>query len=236
MVAPTEDSMDNRMRKKPVMIALVAMGVIALVGLRYLVFLTDGEKSQKELLARSRRAYATMAFDEVAISLQKLLEDDPQHPEANYLLGLVYEGMGRIDEAILRYQRAAESAPGLAAPHYNLAVLYQQRLQTQLAISELEIAVELAPHFSSAHYLLGRIHLEQRAWEAAEKEFRKAIEAKPLNPKLLTGSYLYLGDSYRGREQWDQAIKYWKKALELDPENAEAQQRLEMETDGDRGR
>lgn len=69
--------------------------------------------------------------DEAIATLERALEVDPAHVEANNELAILLRTEGRFEEAEQAYRRALEADPGYALAHYNFGVLLDLYLGRQ---------------------------------------------------------------------------------------------------------
>jgi tetratricopeptide (TPR) repeat protein len=69
-----------------------------------------------EALAAAERYRGEGRLDEAEQLCRRILDGDPNSPDAEALLGLVAHQGGRLPEAIKHMRRATELAPGVAPP------------------------------------------------------------------------------------------------------------------------
>ncbi|MCU9956829.1 tetratricopeptide repeat protein [Burkholderia sp. BKH01] len=117
-------------------------------GLRTVALLPN-EVLVRILLADTFRVMNRLA--EADEQCQRLLELQPDHPEAMRVRGLVLFAMRRTDEAIAACRRAVELAPSAAAPMSTLGFVLLELGATQEAVGWLKRSIEINPTDSVTH-------------------------------------------------------------------------------------
>jgi len=114
---------------------------------------------------------------------QKLLNVDPEHALANYLLGSVLLSRGKLKEAEDFLRRSVEKKPTSAACN-DLAENLRRQLKLQEAERFARLALELEPDLPAALDTLAAVLCDAGKYEEAEKYARKAVELQPRHPTL----------------------------------------------------
>ncbi len=97
-------------------------------------------------------------------------------------LGIVLQGMGRLDEAVEVFQKAIALDPEWSRPHNDLAILYRLSGRLDDAEREALVALELGPDDIAAHNNYGNLLLEQSRFDEAAASYHEAIQLKPGHP------------------------------------------------------
>ncbi|RJP16724.1 MAG: tetratricopeptide repeat protein [Candidatus Abyssobacteria bacterium SURF_5] len=162
--------------------------------------------------------YKTGALAKSQEAFDRLVQTQPDYPNAYYNLGLVLNSRMHYTKAINAYQLAIEKEPKDADVWNNLGVVYYEMGMYSDAAKSFERALQLSPDHSNAQMNLSRLKqkmekgLTERPHQTSAT-FKKHIEA---------GAALYLsGDYYK-------AIKHFQKALELEPSNFKANNNMAM--------
>jgi len=101
-----------------------------------------------------------------------ILEKNPDHSGANYLLaGLGYLS-GHFEESLMLYDKVKKTYQKLPAFHYNVALVYTALESWINAQRSLEIAIQLQPNNSSAIQLLSEI-----SPKTCDQELKKEIQS-----------------------------------------------------------
>ena len=108
-----------------------------------------------------------------------VLRRDPDHPDANHLLGVLALELGDLDTAGTLIARAI-SADGKQARFYtNLGRVYYARRDLDLAEASWEQALALNPRDAHAWSNLGHVHTTRGALAEAERCYRRALAIEP---------------------------------------------------------
>jgi protein O-GlcNAc transferase len=113
------------------------------------------------------------------LNYRQLLEREPLHDKALYLLGVIALEANRLDEALELLKRAVESAPFMPAYHTNLGVTLRRLGRNQEAVSALLIALSQKPDFAEAHFNLGLALIDLNDKTTAYFALEQAADLKP---------------------------------------------------------
>ncbi|AFY70653.1 glycosyl transferase family 9 [Thalassoporum mexicanum PCC 7367] len=178
-----------------------------------------------ELAALLKNAIANHQADQInaAIALyRQFLNQQPEHIEANYLLGVALGQIGEQEQAIEQYQRVLNQNPNHAQALNHLGVIHKQQGQLAQAIDYYERAIAIQPDYVEALYHLGLALTAQGKWTAAIEQHQRAIA---LNHSFVQ-AYVCVGVLKRLQGDLAAAIDYQRRAIELKPNYAEAHQNL----------
>jgi tetratricopeptide (TPR) repeat protein len=137
------------------------------------------EAQKQELL---RRVLNLMTRNEVVAAestLQEILNDFPEEPDALQLLGVLRRAQGRFDEAEALYRRSLAAKSDQPQVHHNLGNLFYATARYDEAASEQREAIRLKPNYAEAHLNLGLALLLTRDPVGAEQCFRAALRIQP---------------------------------------------------------
>jgi len=144
-------------------------------------------------------------------SLSLVLATDPNHADANHLMGFIRMGRRQYDEAISHFKRALETNPNMLNCKNNLgaAYMYQERWEDaavifkELSKSPLYTSPWLAfVNLGWAYYKMGMI---REAYDQTEMSVF-------LNPKFCLGlNNLGIIEEEMGRE--DAAVKHYEESI-----------------------
>ena len=151
---------------------------------------------------------------------RQVLAQQPNHPEALYLLGTMAQQVGRNDAAIQLLRKAAEFAPADARYHVKLAAALQGLRQLDDAVAEFSKAIQLDPaSWCDAHFGLGNCSLRTGAEipEAIDAHLH-AIRIRPNFPE----AHYNLGCILHSQRKMDEAIAAYSRALQMNPTHAAA--------------
>jgi tetratricopeptide (TPR) repeat protein len=166
------------------------------VGLNYLL-LNDLPLAEKWLTASvtlnpqdaqawfflGRTKYSETKYVGAIEAFAHCLKIDPENAEAEYNVGLSYEGLNQNDEAIQAYQNAiaweAKNGPRSPDPFVGLGRLYLHQNQPEKALSYLEPAVAAFPQVGLAHEELGKAYSVLLRLPEAQRHLETAAKLSP---------------------------------------------------------
>jgi Flp pilus assembly protein TadD len=116
---------------------------------------------------------------EAIAQYRKVLESNPDYPEARYNLANTLLQSGKLEEAIAQYQRAVETAPKDARIRNNLGIALAIKGDNDGAMAQFRKALEINPAFVDAHYDLGAALAKAGKLNEAIVQYRKTLEINP---------------------------------------------------------
>ena len=162
-----------------------------------------------------QRAGRYQAADEC---YQRVLAEEPLHPDALRLLGILSLHHGLSEQAADYLERAIHAGARHAVVFMHLAQARLSAGQLDRVHEALDQSLQLEPEFADAHYLRGVAYTAKREIVAAETAFRRAIT---LHPSHL-GALLDLATLYEGDGRAADAAVLYGQVLGVDASNARA--------------
>jgi tetratricopeptide (TPR) repeat protein len=176
------------------------------------------------------RAQAIQAAVEAAIALHRagrvaeaekvyrdVLRQDPNHPDALHLLGLIAHHAGQAAAAEQLMRRAIAVDPGVALYHLNLAKVYRGAGHPAEGLACATRATELNPRFAEAHVERSACLLGCRRAEEGAAAARAALALNPRDPQARGA----LGNALSDLGKLDEAIVEYRAVLSAHPRHAE---------------
>jgi tetratricopeptide (TPR) repeat protein len=148
---------------------------------------------------------------------RRVLELDPDEPQALHLLGLVEHGQGRTEAAIDHLRAAIERDRRNPAFHHNLGNMLRGAGRSREAAACYERALALAPNSADSLFNLGHVWLELGRLEAAAGCFERALRLRPDAPEL----YNDLGNALADLGRFEAAAAQFRAGLARRPDNIE---------------
>jgi len=149
---------------------------------------------------------------------REALAHEPDHAEANHLLGLLQHQTGRREEAVERLQQAAAAVPDNASYHSNLGVVLQALGRLEEADACYLRALALDPGIAAVHSNRGVVlHGLGRLGEA-EAAYRRALALDPRHAE----AHANLGLTLQALGRREEAEAAYRQALALRPRYAKA--------------
>jgi Flp pilus assembly protein TadD len=172
----------------------------------------------EEHLTRAFHLHRAGRLEDAEPVYRAILKDQPQHPHALHLLGLVCHQTGRQEEALALISQAIDVFGPHPEFHCNLAAVYQATGRTDLAETHCRQALQLRPDYPEAHNNLGIALRDQGKDEEAEAEFRAATSVNP----QYADAFWNLGVLLNARGEQTDALTPLIEAVRLAPNNAMA--------------
>jgi tetratricopeptide (TPR) repeat protein len=154
---------------------------------------------------------------EHATALYKaVLAEDPNQPDALYLLGLVAIQKGDPRQAVLLIGRAAALRPDDPVIHGNLGEAYRALGDNDRTIECCQTALRLDPNHPEIHFNLALALVSLGELETASGHYREAIRLQP----GLAAAHHGLGKVLQTLGRLDEAKDWFLQATRLDPGQA----------------
>ena len=148
----------------------------------------------------------------------KLLEEQPEHINALFLLGTLNLQQGNYDTARTYFMKTLKLMPDHATAHCNLGTALQKSGKLDEAIASYNKSISLKPDYADAHYNLGNALKELGQLNKAAESYGQAI----LYRQDYADAYYNLGNVLRAQRKPDKAVDSFKKAITLKPNYAMA--------------
>lgn len=145
-----------------------------------------------------------------------ILGNEPQHPDALHLLGVLYSQIGEFDDAIEHIRAALRVDEDSVLFQSSLAQVYCRTGNLAQAAGILERVVAQQPDSFQAYSDLGAVLQESGDLERAIDAYRRSIE---LNPGLAV-VHFNLGTALKAQSHASEALACVERAVALDPGRA----------------
>jgi len=153
---------------------------------------------------------------------RQILTQQPDHPEALHLLGVLASQSGQHDTAVKLIRQAIALKPNFPTAHLNLGNTFKDLGRLDEAIAAYRQAIALKPNFPEALSNLGSALKDHGQVDAAITAYRQAITLKPNFPEAHNN----LGSALKANDQLDDAIAAFRQAIALKPDFAAAHSNL----------
>jgi tetratricopeptide (TPR) repeat protein/SAM-dependent methyltransferase len=148
---------------------------------------------------------------------QRILQVQPDHPDALHLLGLIAYQTGHLDDAV----RLIGSAVGVQptdSMYCNLGNALKQQGNLAAAAENYRKALELQPGGVETRCNLANTLLEQGNLDEAIGQYRTTLAGRP----DLVDAHIGLGNAHRLQGRQDAAIASFRQATLIEPDDATA--------------
>lgn len=139
---------------------------------------------------------------------RRILQSEPDHPDANYLLATANLQLGRFDESIALFEKLAETRKDVPDLHNNLGIAYQAAGRWEEAVRSFQDALQADPQYERAFFNLGALLESKSLFADAEKCFRQALQR---NSEDLE-TRVRLGNALKGLGRWSEAEECYRLA------------------------
>jgi len=174
---------------------------------------TEAETYEKALkLHRSGDLQSAVSF------YREVLDSNPEHFDAQYLLGTALLQTGEFDEAIAIFQRLIEHRKDVPDVFNNLGIALQAKEDWEQSAKAFQKAIELNPEYDSAIYNLGKVMETRGLSSDAEKCFRRTVELKPED----VSTRFSWANSLNALSRYDEAETQFRTVIENEPQNSNA--------------
>jgi len=157
-------------------------------------------------------------LEEAETYARRVLNIDPDYPDANFLLGKIAIQRGHFDLAGKLIARAIKSNPREAKYYLSHGNSLRMAGRSEEALVAFKQAIEIDQSLVMAHHGLGGIFCEQGELEQALECYRNAIALKP----DFAIAHHIIGGILQRQNKLERALACYHKAISLKPDFAEA--------------
>jgi tetratricopeptide (TPR) repeat protein len=157
--------------------------------------------------------------------LRKLLDRQPEHRRATYVLGTLAFEEGQLEEAKEFLSRAIVLQPELKPAYYQLAAVLLTLDQTEDALATLnQVRNRFEGTDFSLEYYTALAHVRAERWQLAVQHFTEAeivgrvADTSPMNE----GFYFQFGAACERQGDYEAAALHFRRCLEMKADFAEA--------------
>jgi protein O-GlcNAc transferase len=173
--------------------------------------LTSVHETEREI-ERGFELHRARNLKAAAEIYRKVLEREPNQPDALYLMGCIAHQSGDSLAAAGLFEKAIAARPEKAEYHNALGTALAQLDKYDLAESNLREAIRLGVR-AEFHESLGMLLKAQRRLDESIAEFETAVKLAPGN----ADAHFNLGNAYQAAGKIGHAITHFELALKLRP-------------------
>lgn len=173
---------------------------------------------QTALIQQGLGLHQQRRFPEAERCYQTVLRENPRHPDALNLMGLLAVEANRLDIAIGYLQKAVALLPDQPMYLNNLGNALVLTSRNADALVHLRKAVRIDPRFADAWANLGKCHRQSGAIAEARRCYEKALELDPRMLRARAG----LAEAAAELGQFAEADAAFARILADDPGHVEA--------------
>lgn len=140
---------------------------------------------------------------------KRMLDVNPNNPQAWDMIGGLHKAAGQYSEAILAFQKATALDPTKAYYFHHLGLVYAAEGRYENAIAAFQKVIEIDPNYSLAHATLGGYYRKRGMEELAQAHIEKArnLLAQDENEYNRACMEAICGNSDRALELLEIALK-----------------------------
>jgi type IV pilus assembly protein PilF len=146
----------------------------------------------------------------------KASEFDPNNPEIEHELALVYDDIGEYDLAIRHFKKAIALKPDFSEAVNNMGTLYSKMKEWDKALECFQQAASnilyQTPHF--AYHNMGLVYFYKGDYPKAIENYQRALKLEP----SYVNVYFDLASAYIALNRLEEAVEAYKKAATLSPQ------------------
>jgi protein O-GlcNAc transferase len=180
------------------------------------------DMTNQELLKSALRHHHAGRMADAESSYRKILAQEPDHPDALNLLGMLAHQCGNHTTAERLIGQAIAVRPNEASYRFNLGLTLMAQNKLDESIAAYRRTVALKPDWAEAHNNLGTVLQERGYVDQAVESFNRALELQPGNADF----HYNLGNSLLRLERMDEAATKFRDAIALRPNYAAAYSNL----------
>ena len=179
----------------------------------------DSTRETAECVTAARQHLQAGRLLEAKRLCQVVLHQQPKHPEALLLTGIISHQMCQLPAAIDHVERAIAADPQTSSYRVTLGdmLLHARRFRDAAAAYQQALAIDRT--LPRVRGKLGVALQEAGQMGAAVEHYRLALEAEPESAEL----YYNLGTALKRQHQFEEAIDAYGRAAQLAPRNADIQ-------------
>ncbi|MCF4097695.1 tetratricopeptide repeat protein [Maritalea mediterranea] len=173
----------------------------------------------QDMLAKGVAHHQKGELPQAEQQYQAILKINPQHGDANHLMGLLAKQVGKFDIAKQFLEKALLSNPN--HPHYlnNMGGVLKDLGDLEGARANHLLATEADPKLAAAYNSLGIVEKALENFDAAQNALEKALDLQPQNPEALSN----LGNLFIENGEAEKGLSFIEMALKLAPQFRDGQ-------------
>lgn len=171
-----------------------------------------------EELQMALKLHQSGQFQKAESIYNQILKENPKHPDALNLSGLIAHQTGNNIKAADLINEAILNSPENPDFHYNLGIVLSALGKWKEAIHAYRKSLIKKPDYFEALNNLGNILIKHGHIEDATEIYKKALKLKPDCADVWNN----MGNVLKEQSQIEDAIEHYKKAIQIKQDYAEA--------------
>ena len=162
--------------------------------------------------------YLREEYEPALYNFQKSLEINPQDVFGHFMMGFIYQKIGKFEKARIEFFECIQIDPAYVNGYIHLGGIHFKLGQIDPALQYLGKALELDPDSIEAHRNLGVLYLSEGEYDRAVEAYKEALQRDPESPDILYD----LGSIYFAQKDYPSAFQNYQKAITLNPHYIDA--------------
>jgi len=172
-------------------------------------------KSTEQTLQTGLQHHEAGRLDQARECYRKILQAEPDHPDARHLSGMLAYREGDYETAVCEINRGLAVRPTNSLYLTNLGNSLRALGRLDEARQAFERAIKNQPGYADAHNNLGTVLFAQGKFAEARRCYQTALSHKPEYPD----AYINLGSVHQALSEFDEAEAALRNALRLQQGN-----------------
>lgn len=169
---------------------------------------TRSKLKKAQILLQSKQLEAA------CLLYEQICEIDKRDADAWYLLGAVYNQLGRNEESLSATLKSIELRPKHAKARYNLGILYQNVGNYGEALTAFLTSSKLEPGNTDSYECIAQMSIALGKFEQAIEALKQRLKIQPQH----ADSYINLGSVYQRQGKLEHAIHCYNEARAINPQ------------------
>lgn len=164
------------------------------------------------------RMFASGELATAETAIREVLQQQPSHPVALHMLGVVAHQTGKTEESINIISKVVEANPDYVEALFNLGNILREQERFEEAVERYRAVILLRPTDVITRSTLGLVYCELGKIEEAIETYRHVVAANPHD----ADAQLNLANFYFKAERYGEAVATYQIAISCNPEFAAA--------------
>ena len=152
-------------------------------------------------------------LDTAELLCRRIIELEPQHPDALHVLGVVALRKGRAESGADFIRKSLEINPAQPHVHCSLGHAFRDLRQPGEALASYRRALQLEPNFAGALYSEGNALMDLGRADEALESYARAVALQP----GYADAHLNRGNAFQSLGRLEEALASYQRALALQP-------------------
>lgn len=167
------------------------------------------------LLQQAVQLYQAGKADQAAALCHRVLQAQPQQPDALHVLGNVAKDQGNFQQALQYFRQGLQAAPGHIHMLNSAGLLFRAMGHMHEARQCFERSIEIDPEYLQGRYNLANLCRAEGDPERAKELYKQVLKQRGDYPNALANLARILEEEH----QLDEAQTLARKAIRTDPAN-----------------